>query len=200
MLCGIEAWKPLTWIQRAALERADRVMAISGIPATVSRGERAVCRPRDRVCRLGVEATRSGRRRLGPLSLRADRRPDGRRERYKGHDLLLDVWADVVREVPGAALRIVGDGDDRPTARAQGARAGPGGQIAFLGRVTTTRSRAEYERCTAFVMPSRDKGSGFVFVEAMRAARACVASRGAAAGMVVDGESGLVVDPAIAVS
>src|SRR5438067_1738107 len=29
ILCGVEAWKPLTWIQRAAVDRADRVIAIS---------------------------------------------------------------------------------------------------------------------------------------------------------------------------
>src|SRR6185295_16640015 len=29
VLCGVEAWKPLTWIQRAALDRAQRLVAIS---------------------------------------------------------------------------------------------------------------------------------------------------------------------------
>jgi glycosyltransferase involved in cell wall biosynthesis len=67
--------------------------------------------------------------------------------------------------------------------------------VAFLGRVDDESLAREYERCTAFVMPSRDEGFGFVFVEAMRAARACVASRGAASEIVVDGESGLVVSP-----
>jgi glycosyltransferase involved in cell wall biosynthesis len=44
-------------------------------------------------------------------------------------------------------------------------------------------------------MPSRDEGFGFVFVEAMRAARACVGSRGAAAEIIADGETGLLVEP-----
>ena len=34
-------------------------------------------------------------------------------ERYKGHDALLEIWRDVVAAVPGASLRVVGDGDDR---------------------------------------------------------------------------------------
>ena len=68
-------------------------------------------------------------------------------------------------------------------------------RVAFLGRVDDESLAREYERCTAFVMPSRDEGFGFVFVEAMRAARACVASTGAASEIVVDGESGLVVSP-----
>ena len=44
-------------------------------------------------------------------------------------------------------------------------------------------------------MPSRDEGFGFVFVEAMRAARACVGSRGAAAEIIADGDTGLLVEP-----
>jgi glycosyltransferase involved in cell wall biosynthesis len=68
--------------------------------------------------------------------------------------------------------------------------------VVFLGRVDDDTLEREYERCTAFVMPSRDEGFGFVFVEAMRAGRACIASRGAAAEVVDDGASGVVVDPA----
>jgi phosphatidyl-myo-inositol dimannoside synthase len=196
MLCGIEAWKPLTWIQRAALDRADRLIAISAhtrdrfLEVNAQFAGRAID-----VCHLGVEATRLG---VGG----SDRRPSalivGRMasaERYKGHDVLLDVWADVVRGVPGAVLRIVGDGDDRPRLEDKARVLGLGGHVAFLGRVDDDSLAREYERCTAFVMPSRDEGFGFVFVEAMRAARACVASRGAATEIVVDGESGLVVDP-----
>jgi glycosyltransferase involved in cell wall biosynthesis len=44
-------------------------------------------------------------------------------------------------------------------------------------------------------MPSRDEGFGFVFVEAMRAARACVGSRGAAGEIIADGETGWLVAP-----
>ena len=44
-------------------------------------------------------------------------------------------------------------------------------------------------------MPSRDEGFGFVFVEAMRAARACVGSRGAAGEIIADGDTGLLVEP-----
>jgi glycosyltransferase involved in cell wall biosynthesis len=59
--------------------------------------------------------------------------------------------------------------------------------------------RGEYANCTAFVMPSRDEGFGFVFVEAMRAGRPCVGARGAADEIIVDGDTGWLVtagDPA----
>ena len=34
------------------------------------------------------------------------------RERYKGHDMLIEVWPIVRRSVPDARLVIAGDGDD----------------------------------------------------------------------------------------
>jgi phosphatidyl-myo-inositol dimannoside synthase len=197
MLCGIEAWKPLTWIQRAALDRADRLIAISAHTRDRFREANAQFAGRAiEVCHLGVEDAHGG---VGPSGRLPSALIVGRMasdERYKGHDLLLDVWPDVVREVPGAALRIVGDGDDRPRLEDKARALGLHGHVAFLGRVDDESRAREYERCTAFVMPSRDEGFGFVFVEAMRAARACVASRGAASEIVVDGDSGLVVNPA----
>jgi len=197
MLCGIEAWKPLTWIQRAALDRADRLIAISAHTRDRFREVNAQFAGRAiEVCHLGVEDAHGG---VGASSRLPSALIVGRMasdERYKGHDLLLDVWADVVREVPGAALRIVGDGDDRRRLENKARTLGLDRHVVFLGRVDDDSLAREYERCTAFVMPSRDEGFGFVFVEAMRAARACVASRGAASEIVVDGDSGLVVNPA----
>ena len=45
-------------------------------------------------------------------------------------------------------------------------------------------------------MPSRDEGFGLVFLEAMRAARSCIGCRGSASEIIVDGETGWIVEPA----
>ena len=66
--------------------------------------------------------------------------------------------------------------------------------MTFLGRLDDRSLLREYGECTAFVMPSRDEGFGFVFVEAMRAARACIGSRGAASEIIAEGDTGLLVD------
>ena len=196
MLCGVEAWKPINRVQRAALDRTARLIAISQFTRDGFRtanpyfADRAVA-----VCHLGVEPLPGADQAAGgpPSALIVGRMAID--ERYKGHDLLLDIWRDVAAAVHGACLRIVGDGDDRGRLERKAAALGLGDQVRFLGRVDEEALRREYERCTAFVMPSRDEGFGFVFVEAMRAARACVGSRGAAAEIIVDGETGLLVEP-----
>jgi glycosyltransferase involved in cell wall biosynthesis len=90
---------------------------------------------------------------------------------------------------------VVGDGDDRARLEHKAVALGLTSRVTFLGRVDDAALEREYERCTAFVMPSNDEGFGFVFVEAMRAGRACIASPGAAAEIVDHGVSGLIVDP-----
>lgn len=194
MLCGVEAWKPLTWIQRAALDRAERLIAISQFTRDgfLEANPRFTGRTID-ICHPGVEAV--------PACASADGEPPsalivGRMavdERYKGHDPLLEIWPEVVAAVPGAILRIVGDGDDRPRLERKAAALDLGPQVRFLGRLEDDALHREYAVCSAFVMPSRDEGFGFVFVEAMRAGRPCIGAHGAAAEVIADGDTGWLV-------
>jgi phosphatidylinositol alpha-1,6-mannosyltransferase len=196
MLCGVEAWRPVSRLQRAALDRASRVIAISGFTRDgfLQANPRFVRRTID-VCHLGVELLAGVEQTpAGPPSALIVGRM-ARDERYKGHDSLLEVWSDVAAAVPGALLRIVGEGDDRARLELKAASLRLRERVTFLGRLDEEALHREYQRCTAFVMPSRNEVFGFVFVEAMRAARACVAGRGAAAEIIADGETGLLVEP-----
>src|SRR5262249_2619487 len=168
MLCGVEAWKPLTWMQRAAIDRTERLVAISAHTRDRFRAANPLFANRAiDVCHPGVEDAR------GPIS--RDRRSAalivGRMaadERYNGHDALLAIWPDVVRALPNATLRVVGDGDDRQRLEDKAGALGLANGVIFLGSLDDEALEREYERCTAFVMPSSDEGFGFVFVEAMR--------------------------------
>ena len=195
-LCGVEAWKPLTWIQRTALGRAERLVAISAhtrqrfLDANPHFAGRTI-----EVCHPGIEAGAAVAPAAGavPSVLIVGRMAAD--EQYKGHDELIDIWPAVVAAVPGAVLRIAGDGDDRARLERKAAALGLGQQVLFLGPVDEAALRREYASCSAFAMPSRDEGFGFVFVEAMRAGRPCVGADGAAGEIIVDGETGWIVAP-----
>jgi phosphatidylinositol alpha-1,6-mannosyltransferase len=205
-LCGIEAWTPLTWPQRAAVQQSQRLIAISHY--TVERFRLANPRAGDRpihICHPGIEQAdlpelpRANTRWAAattaapPVALIVGRMSAN--ERYKGHDRLLDVWALVASALPSARLDIVGDGDDRTRLAQKSEEMGLGSLVTFHGRVSNEQLSRHHERCSAFVMPSRNEGFGLVFLEAMRARRACIGATGAASEIIDDGRTGLLVPP-----
>ena len=200
-LHGIEAWKPLGLLRRIALRRADVLLANSAYTAqrfgaaNPDFTSRAVA-----VCHLGVGpapeigaafADASAPGEAGPFALIVGRLAAD--ERYKGHDLLLNIWPGVLAQFPGARLVVAGDGDDRP--RLERAAAALGSAVSFTGEVDDARLAALYRDCSFFVMPSSEEGFGLVFLEAMRAGKACIGAVGAAAELIEDGVTGFVVDP-----
>jgi phosphatidylinositol alpha-1,6-mannosyltransferase len=114
-------------------------------------------------------------------------------ERYKGHDPLLSA----ISSRPGSRLVVAGDGDDRPRLERRAAELGLSPERAlFTGFVSEATLAELYRRAAVFAMPSRGEGFGLVYLEAMRAGKPCLAARdGAAAEVVADGETGLLVDP-----
>ncbi|MCU1385987.1 MAG: glycosyl transferase family 1 [Acidobacteria bacterium] len=196
ILHGIEAWTPLTAIQRTALARSARVVAVSAF----SRARFFEANPdlRDRavdVCHHGIAplAAPDEVHDRGPAALIVGRMQAD--ERYKGHDALIELWPAVMAAVPDAVLRIVGDGDDRARLEAKVRAIGLETRVLFLGRVDDDALQREYAQATVFVMPSPREGFGLVFLEAMRAARACVGCRGAASEIIADGDTGWLVEP-----
>lgn len=195
-LLGIEAWRPLSRLQKIALKRAHVAAAIS--EHTIHRFAQANpdCADRDiRVCHLGTATmlAAASPTRQENFALIVGRMSS--QERYKGHDQLLDIWPCIVRDVPDAKLLITGDGDDRPRLEAKVATLGLRDRVQFLGRVPDDGLAALYRDCAFFVMPSRDEGFGLVFLEAMQAGKACIGGMGAAAEIIADGRTGFVVDP-----
>jgi phosphatidyl-myo-inositol dimannoside synthase len=196
ILHGIEAWTPLTRLQRAALARCDRLVAVSAFSADRFREANPSFRA------VHVDVCHHG---IGPSSVpdaASDDTPAAlivgrmtRDERYKGHDTLIDLWPSVLEALPAARLRIVGDGDDRARLEQKAAALGLGDRVAFAGGIGDDALQREYQRATVFAMPSPREGFGLVFLEAMRAARSCIGCRGAASEIIADGETGWIVEP-----
>lgn len=193
VLCGIESWAPLTLLQRAAVRRS-RLVAISSHTASRFRAGNPSSFPVD-VCHPGIEdAPQPGEADpAGPPRVLIVGRMSAS-ERYKGHDALLEIWPEVIRDVPEARLEIVGEGDDRLRLEAKAGDLGLARYARFAGRVDEAELARRYQACTAFAMPSRNEGFGFVFLEAMRAGRACIGAVGAASEIIDHERTGLLVE------
>jgi phosphatidyl-myo-inositol dimannoside synthase len=195
VLCGIEAWTHVRARERALLRRAG-VLAISAHTAARFRSANPELAEQEiRVCHLGAPplgaAAAPAEMGGGPFALIVGRMAAV--ERYKGHDTLLELWPRVAAAAPGARLVVAGEGDDRTRLQEKARALGLDPLVHFLGEVAPARLLALYAACAFFVMPSRDEGFGLVFLEAMRAGRACLAARGAAEEIVRHEETGLLV-------
>jgi len=200
MLYGIDMWGPLGWSRSRSLRSAEQLIAITRY--SIDRAlpdspwlERAEVihpvleeRPADGDCdeelidRLGNGYLLT----VGRLS------PD---EKYKGHRQLIAAMQKLVPLRPDARLVIVGSGDDRVALERLVADLQLDQNVIFTGFVSEATLREVYERCAAFVMPSTDEGFGLVFLEAMRASKACVAASGSAAREIIEPEvTGILVD------
>ena len=83
----------------------------------------------------------------------------------KGHDLLIDAFAEVVRSVPTATLTIMGEGSLRKSLVRQTIRYGIQDRVYFDGYVTDIYSA--FAAADIFVLSSRWEGLGNVLLEAM---------------------------------
>ncbi len=124
-------------------------------------------------------------------------------ERYKGHDVLVRALALIRAKVPHVQWVVLGDGSLRPGVEALARSYGVEGSIRFLGLVTDEERNAWLRRTHLLAMPSRlpaagfaGEGFGIVYLEAGAYGKPVVAGAvGGALDAVVDGATGLLVDP-----
>lgn len=95
----------------------------------------------------------------------------GRLCEQKGQAVLLSAWPAVLDAVPGARLRLVGDGPYRETLERV---VGDDASIAFVGHSTDVIRW--YAAANVVVLPSRWEGMSFVMLEAASAGRQLVVS------------------------
>jgi phosphatidylinositol alpha-1,6-mannosyltransferase len=123
---------------------------------------------------------------------------------YKGIDVLVRAWPRVLAEVPQARLMVVGDGQARGQLAGLAESLGLSSNVYFSGRLSDQELAEVMADACVFALPSltsvgrnpAGEGFGLVFVEAGAAGLPVVAGRGGATEEVVlDGVSGLLVDP-----
>ena len=200
---GVEVWHPLPIFRRIALQRAQRVLAVSAFTA-----ECAVKAQELDAERVSVLAPA-----LDPSFLEAQCSDDtvpiptnstvlltvGRlvsTEPGKGVDSVIRVLPKLLETIPDLYYVVVGGGDLLPKleemARASSAR----DHILFIGKLRLEELKHYYARADIFVMPSRQEGFGLVFLEAMVLGKPVIAGdRGGSPEVVQDGVTGFLVDP-----
>ena len=206
-LHGIEAWRPLSALERRVLEGATLLVANSAYTARrVAQahpwiGPIAACplalAPVDqRRFAIDEKAADAEAPRLGSHAVLVVARMSAA-ERYKGHDELLDAWPAVLARIPDAQLIFVGDGDDADRLKARARQVPSPESVIFTGFVSDAVLDRLYRRASVFAMPSRDEGLGLVYLEAMAHGLACIGSvHDAATEVIEDGVTGYLVDQA----
>ncbi len=121
----------------------------------------------------------------------------------KGHDVVIRALPSIREAVPGMQWVVIGDGPLRREVERSAAAAGVADAVSFLGRVDDAERDRWLDRARVFCMPSRlppegtgGEGFGIVYLEAGAHGLPVIGGRVAGAlDAVVDGETGLLVDP-----
>jgi phosphatidylinositol alpha-1,6-mannosyltransferase len=124
-------------------------------------------------------------------------------ERYKGHDLLVRALALVRAKVPQVQWVVIGEGSLRAGVEQLADSYGVADAARFLGAVSDEERDSWLARSQLLAMPSRlpaggfaGEGFGIAFLEAAAHGRPVVAGNvGGATDAVIDGVTGLLVDP-----
>jgi phosphatidylinositol alpha-1,6-mannosyltransferase len=186
-------------LARFAARHSDRIVAVSAYTAGLAAAAGAEAE-RVRVIPPGVDWRR-------PPAAQRLRRPTvvtvGRLEdRYKGHDVMVRAMPLVLARVPDAQWIVIGDGSLRESIRRLSDAQGLNRAIRMQGAVTDEVRDDLLSRAHVFAMPSRvparsaGEGFGIVYLEAGVHGLPVVAGRaGGALDAVLDGSTGLLVDP-----
>lgn len=120
----------------------------------------------------------------------------------KGHDQVIRAVARLKESFPSLRYYIAGTGPDKPRLEKLILDLDCTRHVSFLGLVPETNLAALYSAADLFVMPNRElasgeiEGFGLVFIESGACGVPSIGGRsGGSASAIVDGETGLLVEP-----
>ena len=112
----------------------------------------------------------------------------------KGHHVLFEAVATMVKSLPDLRLCVIGDGPRKLEFQQDAARLGIAENCVFLGRTSFEQLVAHLAASDVLAMPSLDEGFGLVALEAMAVGLPPVVSAvGGLLDIVEDGKTGLLV-------
>ena len=89
------------------------------------------------------------------------------RERYKGHDLVIQALPQLVAAGHDVIYVVLGDGNDVGRLKSTAVGLGVADRLRFMGEVNLETLVGAYRIADLFVMPSTGEGFGIAFIEAM---------------------------------
>ena len=207
---GAEVWGSVEPLTKAALRGARFVVCSSEFTRTQLIGCRALAAERSATLHPPVsteilalaETVKRKPGEAGPTIVSIARL--AARSRYKGLDTVIKALSNVARAVPEVRYRIIGGGDDARFLMQLAQDCGVAGRVEILQGLDDDNLARHLEEARIFALPSRasiqpkayGEGFGIVFAEAAAFGRPVVGSReGGAAEAIVDGVSGVAVDP-----
>lgn len=198
ILHGIEAWKRSSPIKRAALRRANKLVATTRFTAEECGRVNELQRGLFEVIPLCADertiASDQSFELRGEFKLLCVSRQD-RTEEGKGFLYLFRAIARLCTRVAGIHLNMVGMGNAQYELKEEVERLGIADRVSFWGQLSDAELMAAYQLCDLFVLPSRKEGFGIVFLEAMRFGKPCVGGNHGGTPEVIDhGQSGFLVE------
>lgn len=175
-LHGIEIWKEPTTTQRTALERADAILCVSrdtrarALTYCDIKPERAVVLNNTFATRFKPGDRQAARTKFAlgeEFALLTVGRIDSR-ERYKGHDAIIEALPRLTGPDGRKVIFIIaGTGDDRTRLETLAKKADVFDQVRFLGYVPYVELPDLYRAADLFALISTGEGFGIAFLEAL---------------------------------
>lgn len=106
--------------------------------------------------------------------------------RSKGHELVLRALGKLRASFPQLRCRIIGEGPDRARFEALVRELGTGRRVQFVGRRSRMEVAEAMQRCSVFVLPSRNEGLGCVYLEAMSCGKPVIGCHGQGIDEVIE--------------
>lgn len=119
----------------------------------------------------------------------------------KGQDMVIRALPSIRREVPNVKYIIGGEGHDKGRLRNLATECNVSENVLFVGHISNGDLIDYYDACDVFAIPNRRavnrvEGFGIAFLEASARGKPVIAGRhGGAVDVVVDGETGFLVNP-----
>lgn len=181
-------------LQQRVLERASWVACVSAAVLEQARTIAPAITPRSSLVYSGIEVAPQP-----PPAPPAD--PPhvlclGRLAPEKGFDVAVEALPAILARWPRLRVTFAGDGAERAALEARVRALGLAGAVEFAGWVAPDAVPALITSATLLLMPSRAEGLPLVGLQAAALGRPVVATAaGGLAEIVLDGETGLVVEP-----